>query len=195
MKQIVTEERLNTIIRESIQEALEESFINVGDGAQWLGKQAGRIVNGLKNARYKFSSAYNNAIAPQQANQAANNNGDTPQPAANAQAAANTQTTAKNNDQNIYPSPENGFQGHVANSNPQQQQNTAQQAPQQNRNTNYKQVQDVNAQRAQEARRANRALQRMTSQYAANAMGSMADAKFVAKAIREYMINHGLTGA
>jgi hypothetical protein len=189
MKQFVTEERLNTIIRESIQEALEESFINVGDGAQWLGKQAGRVVNGFKNVRDKFSSAYNNAVAPQQANQVANNHGDIPQPAANAQ------TTANNNDQNIYPSPENGFQGHVANSNPQQQQNTAQQAPQQSRNTNYKQAQDINAQRAQEARRANRALQRMTSQYAANAMGSMADAKFVAKAVREYMINHGLTGA
>lgn len=191
MKQILTEERLNTIIRESIQEALEESFINVGDGAQWLGKQAGRIVNGLKNVKDKFSSAYNNTVAPQQANQAASN----PQPAANAQAATNTQATVNNNDKNIYPSPENGFQGHVANSNPQKQQNTTQQAPQQNRNTNYKQVQDVNAQRAQEARRANRALQRMTSQYASNAMGSMADAKFVAKAVREYMINHGLTGA
>lgn len=191
MKQILTEERLNTIIRESIQEALEESFINVGDGAQWLGKQAGRIVNGLKNVKDKFSSAYNNTVAPQQANQAASN----PQPAANAQAATNTQATVNNNDKNIYPSPENGFQGHVANSNPQKQQNTTQQAPQQSRNANYKQAQDINTQRAQESRRANRALQRMTGQYAANAMGSMADAKFVAKAVREYMINHGLTGA
>lgn len=182
MKQLVTEERLNAIIRESIQEALEEDFINVGDGARWLGRQFGRLSKGWNNVKQQFNNGYNTGN-PQQPAAGTQQTTDDTQNTANT-GPSQSANTAANGGQNTYPTPENGFQGQVGGNtnNPGTTQAGGQTAQNQagNQNQNGNQNQKIN----NEIKRGNRILQK-----GVNGATNKQDAAFIARAIKYYMTN------